>query len=208
MAWLTAIPDLLTALGLLLIWERPDITGAAWVASGVVTLVLEFFVVHGSGFFAVIMFGDGSRINRSLYLLGLAALYLLLVCAFAWGLHAWWMVGAFCWLVFGKIQAVWTGPLTPARREQEQRAAIIAWAASVPCFLAAVFASAFIEWPPFGVTPQVVAAAGFTGGGLWEAQPYTALAGGVLYFSAMAFVRGLIRARLLSGSPRLSPHAA
>ncbi|MBL6750704.1 MAG: hypothetical protein ISP90_09280 [Nevskia sp.] len=198
MAWLAALPDLLTAAGMLLVWLRPDLVGADWVARGVTTMLLEFFVVHASGFFAVVMYSDVSRLKRSLALGGLAAIYLAMLAAFAWGLHAWWMVSAFFWLTFGKIQAVWTGP---RRREgsREQNAAIVAWAAGTACYLAAVSATALLQWPVLGVTPQVAAAAGFQGTGLWEQQPHTALAAGVLYFGAMALVRVLVRRWLLAG---------
>ncbi|MDR3415726.1 MAG: hypothetical protein P4L83_06030 [Nevskia sp.] len=192
MGWLAALPDLVTAAGLLLVWLRPDLTGTAWVGRGVATVLLEFFVIHAGGFFAVVLFGGAPRLKRSLYLGGLAALYLPLVAAYAWAMHAWWMVGAFLWLGFTKVQAVWGGRVDEDR-ERKQWAAMVTWAASVVAYLGAVCASAFVDWPEFGVTPAVRAAAGFSGGGLWEAHPHTALAGGVLYFCAMALVRMLVR---------------
>src|SRR5882757_6680764 len=108
MAWLSAIPDLLTAAGFLLIWMHTDLTGSQWVANGVATMLLEFFVVHGSGFFAVILYSGASRAKRSLYLAGLASFYLLMIAGYAFGMHAWWMLGAFFWLTLGRGIAIWT----------------------------------------------------------------------------------------------------
>ena len=196
MILLAAIPDLLTAAGFLLVWLRTDLTGPQWVAAGVTTMLLEFFVVHATGFYAVIVYGDGTRQRRILYLAGLASLYLLMISAFAWGFHAWWMVGAFFWLTFGKALTVWTTP-AKANRFSQQMTAMAAWALSVACYLGAVGASVSVDWPAYGVTPEVIKAAGFSGSGEWEATPYKALAGGAVYFSVMGVLRTVLRLTLL-----------
>lgn len=197
---LAAVPDLLTAAAFLLVWLRTDLAGPYWVATGVTTFLLEFFIVHASGFYAVLMYGEGTPARRSLQLGALSLFYFLMIGAFAWGLHAWWMVGAFFWLTLGKLLAVWS-PRGSRERGRQQMAAIIAWAASVACYLGAVGASVMVEWPAYGVTPEVIAAAGFSGHGDWEEMPWHALAGGAIYFGVMAVVRTLIRATLLrSGS--------
>ena len=196
MAWLSAIPDLLTAAGFLLIWMHTDLTGAQWVANGVATMLLEFFVVHASGFFAVILYSGASRAKRSLYLAGLASFYLLMIAGYAFGMHAWWMVGAFFWLTLGRGIAIWTSS-PKDDREQLQWVAMSSWAASVACYLGAVGASVTMEWPAYGVTPEVIQAAGFSGNGEWEAQPYRALVAGALYFSIIGVLRPLIRMALV-----------
>jgi hypothetical protein len=196
MVLFAAVPDLLTAAGFLLVWLRADPAHAHWVMTGVITMLLEFFVVNASGFYAVVMYGEDTRGRRSLYLAGLAALYLLMLSAFAWGFHAWWMVGAFFWLTAGKLLVVWRSP-AKADRSAQQNAAIVAWALSVAAYLGAVSASVMIDWPAGAVSPQVIAAAGFDGGGEWEKAPYRALAGGALYFAGMALLRTLVRLVLL-----------
>ena len=202
MAWLAAIPDLLTAAGFLLIWLRTDLTGPAWVANGVATMLLEFFVVHASGFFVVILYSDGARARRSLYLAGLSSLYLLIITGYAWGMHAWWMIGAFFWLGFGKGVALWSKS-EAGDRDRRQMAAMVGWAASVVCYLGAAAASVLLQWPAYGVTPALIQAAGYGSGGVWEEQPYRALAAGALYFGAMALLRLLIGLTLLR-TPRPS----
>jgi len=202
MILLAAIPDLLTAAGFLLVWMRTDLAGPQWVATGMTTMLLEFFVVHASGFYAVVMYGDDPRGRRVLHLAGLACLYLLLIAAFAWGFHAWWMIGAFFWLSLGKMLTVWNAPAKRAGFGpvfDQQTTAMAAWALSVAVYLGAVSASVMVDWPAYGVTPEVTTAAGFdlNSHGMWEATPYRALAGGALYFGAMGLLRTLLRLILL-----------
>jgi hypothetical protein len=207
MILLAAIPDLLTAAGFLLVWTRTDLAGPQWVATGMTTMLLEFFVVHASGFYAVVMYGEDPRGRRVLYLAGLASLYLLMISAFAWGMHAWWMVGAFFWLSIGKMLTVWTAPNKTRSFKQSfdrQMMAMAAWALGVVVYLGAVSASVMVVWPEYGVTPEVVRAAGFdpASSGEWEATPHKALAAGVLYFGAMGLLRTLLRLILLWRSGR------
>lgn len=198
MILLAAIPDLLTAAGFLLVWMHTEWFKPQWVATGMTTMLLEFFVVHASGFYAVVMYGDDTRGRRVLYLAGLASLYLLLISAFAWAFHAWWMIGAFFWLSVGKMLSVWNGPAKARTFEQSfdrQMMAMAAWALSVVVYLGAIGASVMVDWPPYGVTPEVTTAAGFDvkSSGMWEATPYRALAGGALYFGLMGLLRTLLR---------------
>jgi hypothetical protein len=68
------------------------------------------------------------------------------------------------------------------------------WALSVAVYLGAVAATAMLDVPRLGVTDAVRDAAGFDGSskGLWEAEPWRALAGAVLYFAAMGLSRPLL----------------
>lgn len=202
MILLAAIPDLLTAAGFLLVWMHTDQFGPKWVATGVTTMLLEFFVVHASGFFAVVMYGDSPRAKRVLYLAGLASLYLLLISGFAWGFHAWWMIGAFFWLSLGKMLTAWQVPTKGRGFEQQfnqQFMAMAAWALSVVAYLGAVAAGSTLDLPAYGVTPEVTTAAGFdvSSSGEWESKPYRALAAGAIYFAAMGVLRTLLRLVLL-----------
>jgi hypothetical protein len=201
MILLAAIPDLLTAAAFWLVWTQTEQFGPKWVATGVTTMLLEFFVVHASGFFTVIMVDDSPRTKRVQYLAGLASLYLLLIAAFAWGLHAWWMVGAFCWLSLGKMLTTWNAPAVKGYQQSFDRSmvAMAAWALSVLVYLGAVIVSSEMDLPAYGVTPEVTTAAGFNvhSGGIWEATPYRALADGAMYFGTMGVLRTLLRLLLL-----------
>lgn len=202
MFWLAAIPDFLTAAGLVLIWLRPDLPPGPWVAAGMLTLLMEFFVVHAGGFYMVIAMGKASKAQRTRQLSGLAAFYLVLVAACAWMMQAWWMVGAFGWLTVSRIVMLWRAP---AASESQLKLAIITWAASVFFFLMAVALGASIPWPALGLTPEAVAASGIGRGANWLDQPQSAVAGGLLYFIAMGVVRAAIYAasqRQAAAAPR------
>jgi hypothetical protein len=167
----------------------------------VFTLLLEFFAIHAGGFMAVLMYDPGTLPRtRTLQVAGIGAFYLVFISAFAWGFNAWWMLGAFAWLVFSKVQTIWTGaPPT----ESDRTHAITSWALSVAVFLGSVFATVSLDVPMLGATTEVRDAAGFDGKstGIWEAEPHRALAGAVLYFAIMGLSRPLL-ARLFSPSAR------
>jgi len=188
---LKALPELVSAALLYALWAEPLRFGLDWFRSGVLTLLLEFFVIHASGFMAVLMYDpETPRGTRALQVSGLGAFYLLFISAFAWGFDAWWMLLAFTWLCFSKLQALWTGA-PPV--EKDRFVAIAGWALSVAVFLGSVAATAILEVPRLGVTDAVRDAAGFSGEstGLWEAEPWRALAGAVLYFAIMGLSRPL-----------------
>jgi hypothetical protein len=188
---LKALPELISAGILLALWMEPARFGTDWFRSGVLALLLEFFVIHAGGFMAVLMHDPGTpRGKRALQVAGLGAFYLLFMSAFAWGFDAWWMLTAFAWLCFGKVQALWTGA-DPV--EKDRFVAIASWALSVAVYLGSVAATAILDVPRLGVTDEVRDAAGFSGAskGLWEAEPWRALAGAVLYFTVMGLSRPL-----------------
>lgn len=185
-----AAPELISAAMLFALWAEPLRFGVDWFRSGVLTLLMEFFVIHAGGFMAVLMMDpESSRRKRLLQVGGLGAGYLLFMSAFAWGFDAWWMLAAFAWLCFGKLQAIWTGrPPT----ERDRWVAISSWAFSVAAYLLSVFATVAADVPELGATAAVRDAAGFNAkGGIWEAEPHRAIAGAVLYFAIMALSRPL-----------------
>jgi len=188
---LKAAPELATAALLAALWIEPQRFSVEWFRSGVLTMLLEFFVIHASGFMAVLVHDpESSRRTRSVQLIGLAALYLLFISAFAWGFDAWWMVGAFAWLCFSKLQAVWSAAQPT---ERDRTLAIVSWALSVVVYIGAVAVTVFVDVPSMGVTAGIQAASGFDPkGGVWETESHRALAGGVVYFCVMGLSRPLL----------------
>jgi len=188
---LKAVPELISAAILYALWSDPLRFGVDWLKSGVLTLLLEFFVIHASGFMAALMYApDTPKAKRSLQIAGLGAFYLVFMSAFAWSFDAWWMLWAFAWLCFGKLQAIWTGaPPT----ERDRQIAMLSWALGILVYLGSVGITVSVDVPRLGVTDAVRDAAGFDGNskGLWEAEPWRALAGAVLYFAIMGLSRPL-----------------
>lgn len=186
---LKALPELLSAALLLALWIEPQRFGTEWFRAGVLTLLLEFFVLNAGGFMAFLMYDpETAARKRSLQVAALGAGYLVLISAFAFGFDAWWMLGAFAWLIFGKLQAIWTGA-PPTERDRMYAGGC--WALSVAVFLGAVLLSVMVyPLPPLGAGPEFRDAAGFNAkGGVYEAEPHRALAGAVLYFTLMGLSR-------------------
>jgi hypothetical protein len=198
---LKALPELISAALLAALWLEPLRFGLDWFRSGVLALMLEFFVIHASGFMAVLMYDpETPKAKRSLQIGGLGAFYLLFISAFAWGFDAWWMLLAFLWLLFSKLQAIWSGG---APTERDRGLAIGSWALSVAVYLGSVAATVILEGVPrLGVTDAIRDAAGFTAsGGVWEAEPWRALAGAVLYFTIMGLSRPFLGRRPAAAGP-------
>ena len=186
---LKALPELLSAALLLALWIEPLRFGIEWFRAGVLTLLLEFFVLNAGGFMAHLMYEpQTSARRRSLQVAALGAGYLVFISAFAFAFDAWWMLGAFAWLLFGKLQAIWTGA-PPTERDRMHAGA--SWGLGVAVFLGAVLLSVMVyPLPPLGAGPEIRDAAGFNAnGGVWEAEPHRALAGAVLYFTLMGLSR-------------------
>ncbi len=200
---LKAVPDLLSAALLYALWAEPQRFGLEWFKSGVFALMLEFFVIHAGGFMAVTV-TDPEATPRSsmLRLAGWSAGYLAFISLFALGFDAWWMVAAFAWFCFSKLQAIWHGgPLT----ERDRTHAVVSWALSVVVFLGAIGLTIETDIPMLGATQEIRDAAGLDAkGGVWEAEPHRALAGAVLYFAVMALSRPLLS---WGFAPRPAPNA-
>lgn len=188
---LKAFPELLSAALLFELWSEPQRFDIGWFRSGVLALLLEFFVIHAGGFMAVtVLDPEASARVRTLRLAGWTAGYLLFISAFSWGFDAWWMIAAFFWFCFSKLQAVWTGA---APTERDRTHAIVSWALSVVVFLGAVLLTVESDIPMLGAGPDMRDAAGFDAkGGVWEAEPHRALAGAVLYFTIMGLSRPIL----------------
>lgn len=180
---LGGVPDFLTAWTLWIVWNDPARFGYEWVKRGELTVLLEFFVIHACGFYAA--FG------RSLPgFLGLSAFYLMFIVSIALSTESMWLLSAFGWLLFSKLQMS-VQDLKHARFALHEQFldwpfAVVAWLGSLVIGMAAV------EVPRRGITREVFDLSGLAGAGLFEDQPWRALAAGVLYFSLM----GLYRLRL------------
>lgn len=181
---LGALPDAITAAACVVVWVSPLAIGLGAVKTIVLMMMMEFLLVHGTGFFTVVAFADDlSRGKRVLAMLGLLAFYALFVGVFAWMFRAWWPIWVFAWLVVAKGFWIFSAP---RERKQELQRQMTTWAFSVAAYLAAVFGGVFLPLPQLGLTPDVVSTLGLPGGGEWIERPHTAVAGMAFYFLAIA----------------------
>jgi len=75
-----ALPDAVTAGGFALVWMSPFVFGPLSVKTAMLTMLVEFFLVHATGFFTA--FGNdqyASRRQRVAMLLGLSLFYVLMI---------------------------------------------------------------------------------------------------------------------------------
>lgn len=180
-----ALPDLCTALAFVLVWASPLRFGLFSVKTAMLTMLLEFFLIHATGFFtAFVNTPNTSRLRRIGGLLGLSSFYLLMIGAFSWSFGAWWPLLGFLWLLAGKILWVRAHPVVDA--DDTMFWQMGAWAGSVVAYLFACFATLIPDVPRWGMTEALQPRFGLTGGGVWIDEPHRVVAFGVLYFAVLA----------------------
>ena len=180
-----ALPDAITACVYLTAWIDPAIVGAPAIKNLMLTMLIEFLVVHSSGFYAGIA---GSNLGRMRVLLfgGLGAFYMGFILAFAKAFDSVWPIFAFGWLFVCRFFHLWMRPAQTARETESQ---LGLWAASVATYVLGGVATVMLPLPALGITPEFIAAMHLPGRGEWVARPYTVLAFGTLYFAVQAFAK-------------------
>lgn len=192
-AW-AALPDAITAAMFALVWASPFVFGALSVKTAMLTMLLEFFLVHATGFFtAFANTPDTSKGKRIASLLGLSLFYLLMIGAFCASFGEWWPLLGFGWLLLGKILWVRAHPVADDDAMFWQMGA---WAASVVAYLFGCFLTVIADIPRWGMSTELQPQFGLSGGGLWIDEPHRVVAFGVVYFSLLAL--GKVAAGLLS----------
>jgi hypothetical protein len=196
---LVAVPDALTSAAFVLVWHDPLFFGEDSVQRLMLVMMLEFMVVHSSGFMGVVVFEPtASRQRRTLAVLGLSVFYLLFVAGWSVIYSVVWPLLAFAWLLFSRLSDIW---LDPKPVEADRIRQLSWWAASVVFFVGGVFVTIAVPLPRLGLTPEVVPTLGLDGGGLWIEQPHTVIAFGAGYFLAQSLLKVVVAA--LAGSRRI-----
>lgn len=198
----SALPDFGLAAVYVLAWTAPNHI-APWVPRwAVLTMLLEFVVVHSTGFMGVIAFGRDQVREQVGMLLLLSAVYSLLVAGFAAGFHEWWMFGSFWLLTANRLSGILAHRDPGNGRGID--AFVIGWAASTLFYLLGAVLTAALDVPRFGLAdPAVIRGMHLEGGGLWVDEPWRVLAFGAAYFTAVglfelaafAIVHRKVRAR-------------
>jgi hypothetical protein len=182
-----ALPDAITAAVFLIAWVAPTIPGPEYVTNLTLVMLIEFIVMHSSGFYAgIAASGELARGKRALMLTGLTGLYLTFIVAFALAFASTWPIFAFAWLFASRFIHIWTHPVQSA---DETARMLQLWAVSVVAYIFGALATVFLPLPRLGMTPQFVASMHLSGSGEWIDRPYTVLAFGLLYFAAQAWAK-------------------
>jgi hypothetical protein len=190
--------------------------GPLSVKTAMLTMLLEFFLVHATGFFTVFANDHrGSKWKRIGAMAGLSLFYVLMISAFALSFGQWWPLLAFGWLLAGKVAWVWTGKPDPDDLDGSDATMrqMAAWAGSVVLFLGGVAYTSIDDIPRWGMTAALQPSFGLdmTSEGLWESQPHRVVAFGALYFGATFVAKVLLalvdrwRARRAAAHPFRHP---
>lgn len=183
------LPDAITSLWCLWVWLHPLALGPDAVKCVVLMMAMEFILLNATGFFTAIPFMlDLRRTARAAMLLGLCAVYLAFVAAFATPFHAIWPYFSFGWLAASKL--VWIARNRRASAT-EQMWLMGTWAVSVVAYLGAVGIGVTWNLPTLGIVPSIVPQLHVPMGGEWASAPHKAVASAVIYFGAVALFKWL-----------------
>jgi hypothetical protein len=199
MFWLPLPPDLVTCAFFVIVWWNPLVFGPLSVRTAMLTMLLEFFLVHATGFFTVFANDlHSSKWKRIGAMAGLSSFYVLMISAYAMAFHEWWPLLAFGWLLAGKVAWVWSGKADVydpdgSRATFRQMAA---WAGSVALFLGGVAYTSIADIPRWGMTQALQPQFGLdmASEGIWESQPHRVVAFGALYFGVTFVAKVLLAA--------------
>lgn len=183
---LSALPDTVSATLYAVCWFAPATLGYGWIKTLMMVMLIEFLVVHSGGFIGQTVLGDAPRKTKLKTIIGFGTFYMLFVLAFCLALGEWWPALAFGWLLVGKFLMVL---LEPRPRIEERERLTSVWMLSVLAYLGAVFLTAFVPVPEFGIDGAARAGAAIPGSGLWVEQPQTVIAAGLVYFLVLACVK-------------------
>ncbi len=182
----SSLPDFVTATIFFITWIAPDTLGGNAVRDLMLVILLEFLVVHSSGFFGGVVFADEvPRLKRTLSILGLGTFYLLFAVGFSFAFSVWWPALVMLWLLLGKISAIWFAPVT---HEQERTRQMTFWGISALFYVIGIFATTLLPMPEFGVTGSG-STYDIPGEGLWVDYPHKVIGFGTLYFVTLGYFK-------------------
>lgn len=181
---LGALTDLAWCAAYIAVWRQPGIFGAGDVDLAFVLLIVEFLLLHATGFlFATSVKMPGVRRDLRLFA-GFAIFYLLCAGALSRTVDSWIPFGLMFGLVVGDFSL---GLLSRSDGiTASQVLNLRFWLVRLLLFLGAVFLCLFIPLPQGGVE-RVPGA-----GAVWDAEPYRGLATGVLFFALAALDRLIV----------------
>jgi len=181
---LAAAPDTITALLFLLTWIDPTLPGPNQVKALMLTMLIEFVVMHSGVFYAAIAgMNYASRLKRASMFTGLTLFYSTFIVGFAFAFDSVWPIYAFAWLFVSRFLHIWISPAHTGRSMDPQ---LSLWVFSAAMYVLGVFATVLLPLPRFGITPEFVAMLHLKGSGEWIDRPYVVLAFGFFYFAAQA----------------------
>lgn len=184
---LRALPDAISAGFFLAVWFAPRTMGLDTVKTGLLIMLVEFVLVHASGFLGHAVYAEGVSAARKLRtLVGFALFYGLFIGAWALAFSSWLPLVLFAWLLVGKATVALARSRPTAEHVERVRSD---WALAAIAYLGGVFATVILPVPQFGITSAVRADLDLPGSGHWISHPESVIAFGALYFGFMAYAK-------------------
>jgi len=189
---MSALPDFVMAGAYALAWVMPLSLDPAMLRVLHMTMIVEFLVVHASGFLGAAAMPDiglrgpgVNRFGRVGMLLALMGFYTIFTLAFSLGMKSWFPLVSFWTLMANRMLPLWFMP-----PERVNTSAVMGlWAAGVVCYLGSTFATVVPPVPRLGMGPAAVERLQLTGGGLWIDEPWRVMAMGMIYFTLMGLIQ-------------------
>ena len=182
----SATPEIVASASYLVAWVAPSSLDPKMLRSLVLAMLVEFLVVHSSGFLSAFLGKSGARPRKTLpALLGLAALYLLFAGGFALAFGSWMPIWVIGWLIGSRVVTV---VFDPREREDERARQQALWAAGAALYVVLAFVTAILPVPELGLDAGVRAAMDLPGSGAWVDEPQRPIAMGALYFGLLAVI--------------------
>lgn len=181
-----ALPDAITTAIFVTAWVAPSRLGPEWVRNLMLTMIIEFFVVHASGLSGGIASTDLSRLKRTALWALLGAAYMIFIVLFAYAFDSTWPIFAFGWLLLGRFAHLWSHPVENSADSQRM---VMLWVESGITYIFGAILTSQIPLPALGLSPDFVASMHLTGGGARVERPQSVLAFGAIYFAVQAWLK-------------------
>ena len=199
-----SLPDLILGAVFLIAWVAPQSFDSPVIPALMLTMLLEFIIVHSSGFLGTTALAAGSWRRAIRLLVVLVGFYSLFVLGFALAFKTWWPLVSFWGLTVNRLLGLMMGqaPTGEARLFLQR-----SWAVTAIFYLVFAGLTVMLPIPALGVTGAF--REGIPGSGLWVSEPHRVLAFGFLYFTAVG-ISELFSHRWLpaSGLPKVEQRAA
>ncbi|MEW5800319.1 MAG: hypothetical protein AB1728_15070 [Bacteroidota bacterium] len=176
---ISGVPDIVLAFAFLATWIDPFALGENMVPYLFQVMLLEFIIIHSSGFMSGIMFSGTEKKKKIMMLSGLGGFYMLFAGGFALGFKSWWPVITFGGLLLNRMLSVLLGQ---SPEGEEKMFAMKMWGANVVFYLLSVFAVIILPLPVLGVSSDHLSHLDMSGE--FVDQPHLMMAWGFLYFLA------------------------
>lgn len=165
----SGIPEIALGIGFFITWWQPDRLGIEWVSFALELMLLEFILIHSSGFMGLKAKRAETFWARVGWFTGIGAFYSMFVLGFCLSLDTWRPMLAF-WII--TLQRLAADVLDPKPSEETQSWFGISVASNVMLYMGGVFLTIVLPIPRWGITRAMQSAVGIDGSGLWQDEPH------------------------------------